>query len=104
MDNHGTNQENVLNPFIRDIRVGLLIVCAQLTKIFRDLFDGDTLVLTPELTAAEVSEGPPSTTSTSSSRSRAASKSSSTPPQLGWLYTVGHLASLIATKLVAQGR
>ena len=63
----------------------------QLTEIFHDLFDDDTLVLTRELTASEVPEWD-------------SFKIKFQTAELESLQTVGHLVDLMEKKLAAQGR
>jgi acyl carrier protein len=79
-------------------------IYAQLTTIFRDLFDDDTLVLTPGLTAADI----PDWDSFNhinlivAVESRFAIKFQTA--ELESMHTVGHLADLIQSKLAAQHR
>ena len=79
-------------------------IYSQLTDIFHDLFDDDTLVLTPELTAADVPEWDSfnhiNLIVAVESRFRIKFQTA----ELEQLHTVGHLADLIAAKLTAQGR
>jgi acyl carrier protein len=79
-------------------------IYAQLTTIFRDLFDDDTLALTPGLTAADI----PDWDSFNhinlivAVESRFAIKFQTA--ELESMHTVGHLADLIQSKLAAQHR
>jgi len=76
----------------------------QLTAIFHDLFDDDSLVLTPELTAAEVPEWDSFNHINLIVAVELRFKIKFQTAELEQLHTVGHLAGLIATKLAAQGR
>ncbi|MDP9040308.1 MAG: acyl carrier protein [Acidobacteriota bacterium] len=77
---------------------------AQLTTIFHDLFDDDTLVLTPDLTAADV----PEWDSFNHINLIVAVEShfgiKFQTAELEQLHTVGHLVELIEQKLLAKGR
>ena len=79
-------------------------IYAQLTTIFRNLFDDDTLTLTPGLTAADV----PDWDSFNHINLIVAVESKFGikfhTAELESMHTVGHLADLIQTKLAAQGR
>jgi len=79
-------------------------IYAQLTTIFHDLFDDDTLVLTPSLTAA----GVPDWDSFNHINLIVAVESKFgikfQTAELESMHTVGHLADLIQSKLSAQGR
>jgi acyl carrier protein len=79
-------------------------IYAQLTTIFRDLFDDDTLVLTPGLTAADVPEWDSFNhiNLIVAIESRFGIKFQTA--ELESLHTVGHLVDLIGKKLAAQGR
>jgi acyl carrier protein len=79
-------------------------IYAQLTAIFHDLFDDDTIVLTPELTAAEVPEWDSFNHINLIVAVESQFKIKFQTAELEQLHTVGHLAALIATKLAAQGR
>ena len=79
-------------------------IYAQLTLIFHDLFDDDTLVLTPGLTAAEVPEWDSFNHINLIVAVAARFKIKFQTAELESLHTVGHLADLIAAKLAAQGR
>ena len=79
-------------------------IYAQLTTIFHDLFDDDTLVLTPELTAAEVPEWDSFNHINLIVAVETRFKIKFQTAELEQLHTVGHLADLIQTKLAAQGR
>jgi len=80
------------------------VIYAQLTTIFHDLFDDDTIVLTPSLTAA----GVPEWDSFNHINLIVAVESKFgikfQTAELESLHTVGHLADLIQSKLAAQGR
>jgi acyl carrier protein len=79
-------------------------IYAQLTTIFRNLFDDDTLTLTPGLTAADV----PDWDSFNHINLIVAVESKFGikfhTAELESMHTVGHLADLIQSKLSAQGR
>ena len=79
-------------------------IYAQLAPIFHDLFDDDTLVLTPELTAPEVPEWDSFNHINLIVATEARFKIKFQTAELEQLHTVGHLADLIAAKLAAQGR
>jgi acyl carrier protein len=79
-------------------------IYAQLTSIFRDLFDDDTLVLTPSLTAPDVPEWDSFNHINLIVAVEQRFKIKFHTAELEQLHTVGHLASLIQTKLAAQGR
>jgi len=79
-------------------------IYAQLALIFHDLFDDDTLVLTPGLTAAEIPEWDSFNHINLIVAIEARFKIKFQTAELESLHTVGHLADLIAAKLAAQGR
>jgi acyl carrier protein len=79
-------------------------IYAQLTAIFRDLFDDETLVLTPGLTAADVPEWDSFNHINLIVAIEMRFKIKFQTAELEQLHTVGHLAELIAVKLAAQGR
>jgi len=79
-------------------------IYAQLTTIFRDLFDEDTLVLTPELTAAEVPDWDSFNHINLIVAVELHFKIKFQTAELEALHTVGHLAELVEAKLAAQGR
>jgi acyl carrier protein len=79
-------------------------IYAQLTAIFHDLFDDDTLILTPELTAAEVPEWDSFNHINLIVAVEQRFKIKFQTAELEQLHTVGHLVSLIQSKLAAQGR
>ena len=79
-------------------------IYAQLTTVFHDLFDDDTLVLTPELTAADVPEWDSFNHINLIVAVEQRFKIKFQTAELEALHTVGHLADLIQTKLAAQGR
>ena len=75
----------------------------QLTEIFRDLFDDDTIVLTPETTAADI-EGWDSFNHINlivATEARFGIKFRTA--ELEGLHNVGHLVRLIQEKLAAKG-
>jgi acyl carrier protein len=79
-------------------------IYTQLTSIFHDIFDDDTLVLTPGLTAAEVPEWDSFNHINLIVAVEGRFKIKFQTAELESLHTVGHLADLIAAKLAAQGR
>jgi acyl carrier protein len=79
-------------------------IYAQLTAIFRDLFDDETLALTPGLTAADVPEWDSFNHINLIVAVEMRFKIKFQTAELEQLHTVGHLADLIAVKLAAQGR
>jgi acyl carrier protein len=79
-------------------------IYSQLTAIFHDLFDDDTIVLTPELTAADVPEWDSFNHINLIVAVEQRFKIKFQTAELEQLHTVGHLADLIAEKLAAQGR
>lgn len=76
----------------------------QLTAIFHDIFDDDTLVLTPELTASDVPEWDSFNHINLIVAIEHRFKIKFQTAELEQLHSVGHLVSLIQTKLAAQGR
>jgi acyl carrier protein len=79
-------------------------IYAQLTTIFHDLLDDDTVVLTPELTAADVPEWDSFNHINLIVAVEQTFKIKFQTAELEALHTVGHLAALIQAKLAAQGR
>lgn len=79
-------------------------IYAQLTSIFHDLFDEDTLVLTPDLTAADVPEWDSFNHINLIVAVESRFKIKFQTAELEQLHTVGHLVELIQQKLNAQGR
>ena len=79
-------------------------IYAQLTTIFHDLFDDDTIVLTPGLTVAGIPEWDSFNhiNLIVAVESRFGIKFQTA--ELESMHTVGHLADLIQSKLAAQGR
>jgi len=79
-------------------------IYAQLTAIFHDLFDDDTIVLNPSLTAADVPEWDSFNhiNLIVAIESRFGVKFQTA--ELESMHTVGHLADLIQSKLAVQGR
>ena len=76
----------------------------QLTVIFRDTLDDDTLVLTPTLSAADVPEWDSFNHINLIVAIESRFKIKFRTAELEELHTVGHLADLIAAKLAAHGR
>lgn len=79
-------------------------IYTQLTSIFHDIFDDDTLVLTPGLTAGEVPEWDSFNHINLIVVIESTFKIKFQTAELEQLHTVGHLVELIAAKLAAQGR
>ncbi len=79
-------------------------IYAHLTPIFRDLFDDETLVLTPGLTAAEVPEWDSFNHINLIVAVETRFKIKFQTAELEQMHTVGHLVDLIRVKLAAQGR
>jgi acyl carrier protein len=79
-------------------------IYAQLTTIFHDLFEDDTLILTPSLSAVDVPEWDSFNHVNLIVAVESHFKIKFQTAELEQLHTVGHLASLIAAKLAAQGR
>ena len=79
-------------------------IYARLTGIFHGVFDDDTLVLSPRLSAAEVPEWDSFNHINLIVAVEAAFKIKFQTAELESMQTVGHLADLIHKKLAAQGR
>jgi len=79
-------------------------IYARLTEIFHDLFDDDTLVLTPRLSAADVPEWDSFNHINLIVAVEVGFQIKFQTAELESLQTVGHLADLIEKKLAAQGR
>ena len=79
-------------------------IYAQLTTIFHDVFDDDTLVLTPDLTAASVPEWDSFNHINLIVAVESKFGIKFQTAELESMHTVGHLADLIQSKLAAQGR
>jgi len=79
-------------------------IYAQLTPLFQDLFDDDNLVLTPQLTAADVPEWDSFNHINLIVAIESVFKIKFQTAELETLHTVGHLVDLIEKKLAAQGR
>ena len=79
-------------------------IYAQLTTIFHDVFDDDTLVLTPELTAASVPEWDSFNHINLIVAIETRLKIKFQTAELESVSTVGHLVDLIQKKLSAQNR
>jgi len=79
-------------------------IYAQLTAIFHDLFDDDSITLNPRLTAADVPEWDSFNhiNLIVAIESRFGIKFQTA--ELESMHTVGHLADLIQSKLAAQSR
>lgn len=79
-------------------------IYSQLTEIFHDTFDDDTIVLSPELTAADVPEWDSFNHINLIVAVEQRFKIKFQTAELEQLHTVGHLVELIQSKLAAQGR
>jgi acyl carrier protein len=79
-------------------------IYAKLTEIFHDVFDDDTLVLTPELTAASVPEWDSFNHINLIVAVESTFKIKFQTAELESMNTVGHLVELIEKKLTVQGR
>jgi len=79
-------------------------IYAQFTPLFQDLFDDDNLVLTPQLTAADVPEWDSFNHINLIVAIESVFKIKFQTAELETLHTVGHLVDLIEKKLAAQGR
>lgn len=79
-------------------------IYAQLTEIFRDLFDDQDIVLRPGLTAADVPEWDSFNHINLIVAVEAMFHIKFQTAELESMHTVGHLADLIQTKLTQQGR
>ncbi len=79
-------------------------IYTQLTAIFHDLFDDDTIVVTPELTAADVPDWDSFNHINLIVAIEAAFNIKFQTAELESLQTVGHLADLVEKKMAAQGR
>ena len=76
----------------------------QLTGIFRDIFDDDSLELRPGLTATDVPEWDSFNHINLIVAIESKFKVKFQTAELESMQTVGHLADLIQSKLAAQGR
>ncbi len=79
-------------------------IYAQLTSIFHDVFDDDTLTLTPDLTAASVPEWDSFNHINLIVAVEARFKIKFQTAELESMNTVGHLVGLIEKKVAAAGR
>ena len=79
-------------------------IYSQLTEIFHDTFDDDTIVLSPELTAADVPEWDSFNHINLIVAVEHRFKIKFQTAELEQLHTTGHLVELIQSKLAAQGR
>lgn len=79
-------------------------IYTQLTSIFHDLFDDDTIVLNPGLTAADVAEWDSFNHINLIVAIEARFGIKFQTAELESMQTVGHLADLVQSKLAAQGR
>jgi len=72
----------------------------QLTEIFRDLFDDDTIVLTPETTAGDITGWD----SMMHVNVVLAVEMRFKTSEIEYLHNVGHLADMVETKLAVERR
>jgi len=79
-------------------------IYTQLTTICRDIFDDDTLVLTPGLTAADVPEWDSFNHINLVVAVESKFGIKFQTAELESMHTVGHFADLIQSKLAAQSR
>lgn len=79
-------------------------IYAQLTSIFRDLFDDDNIVATPSLTAAEVPEWDSFNHINLIVAVEARFGIKFQTAELESMRTVGHLADLVQAKVAAKGK
>ncbi len=79
-------------------------IYTQLTPIFHDIFDDDTVVLTPDLTAASVPEWDSFNHINLIVAIEARLKIKFQTAELEAMQTVGHMVALIEKKLAVQGR
>jgi len=79
-------------------------IYAILTPLFRDIFDDETLVLTPELTAASVAEWDSFNHINLIVAVEARLKIKFQTAELESMNTVGRMVELVEKKLAAQGR
>lgn len=76
----------------------------ELTRIFHDIFDDESIAVTPELTATDVPEWDSFNHINLIVAVEQRFKVKFQTAELEQLHTVGQLASLIESKLAAQGR
>jgi acyl carrier protein len=76
----------------------------QLTTTFHDLFDDDTIVVTPELTASDIPDWDSFNHINLIVAVESKFKIKFQTAELESMHTVGHLVDLIQSKLAAQGR
>ena len=79
-------------------------IYAELTTIFRDLFDDDTLVLNPGLTASDVPDWDSFNHINLIVAVEAKFGVKFQTAELESMHTVGHLVDLVQSRLAAQGR
>ncbi len=79
-------------------------IYAQLTPIFHDVFDDDTLVLRPEMTAADVAEWDSFNHINLIVAVESSFRIKFQTAELESMNSVGHLVEIIEKKLAAQGR
>jgi acyl carrier protein len=79
-------------------------IYTQLTTIFHDLFDDDTIIVTPELTASDIPDWDSFNHINLIVVVESKFKVKFQTAELESMHTVGHLVDLIQSKLAAQGR
>jgi acyl carrier protein len=79
-------------------------IYTQLTTIFHDLFDDDTIIVTPELTASDIPDWDSFNHINLIVAVESKFKIKFQTAELESMHTVGHLVDLIQSKLAAQGR
>jgi acyl carrier protein len=79
-------------------------IYSQLTAIFHDIFDDESIVLRPDLTATDVPEWDSFNHINLIVAVEARFGVKFQTAELESMQTVGHLANLIQSKLVSQGR
>ncbi len=82
--------------------MGSNYVYGQLTEIFREVFDDDSIVLTPETTAADIRDWDSAAHVNLVVAIETRMKIRFKTFELESLHNVGHLADLIQTKLAAK--
>ena len=99
--NWETNASNSdeLNPTRRRVEVEIEEIYAKFTTIFRDVFDDDTLVVDPALTAKDVPAWDSLTNIRLMLTVEKAYGIRLTAPEVGKLQNVGELARLVQSKL-----
>ena len=79
-------------------------IYAQMTPLFHDVFDDDTLVLRPDMTAADVAEWDSFNHINLIVAVESRFKVKFQTAELESMNSVGHLVQVVEKKLAAQGR